>query len=1047
MQRTRLLWRNPTVYLAAVATLSGVVAASHAESVDYNRDVRPILSAHCFECHGPDPGHRQAELRLDLAESALEDRGGYAAVVPGQPDESELIARVTSDDPDLRMPPDELHRPLSAEQIDTLRQWIAEGAPYAQHWSFIPAERPEVPADPSGWAQGPIDRFVARRLREAGFEPAPEADRAALCRRVTLDLTGLPPTAAEVQAFVADPRDDAYARLVDRLLASPHYGERMAIPWLDAARYADTNGFSIDGGRHMWLWRDWVINAFNQNLPYDEFLVQQLAGDLLPDPSDAMLIATGFQRNNMVTHEGGTIPAENLLNYNADRVKTLGEAVLGLTLGCAQCHDHKYDPITQREYYQLFAYFNTIGDRGLDGNAGVNPAPSKKLRTVLQHDDLEAIGTRIAELRRQLDHPDPERVEAWAADQRRLQQQRGVDFELHPIRLTGVTTPNAGDGFEIRDDRLVMITRAPGFAAYDVTGVLPAADKPVTGLRVVFHPASADEPSNWGHGKPAEVGGDAADERETGMFVVTTFSASVGSAESLQVNLHRLLPLAQVTASSWTEGFRPERVRDTRRTNGWAPAVDRQGPVHLTVTFDEPIDPGSTPHLTTQLNYGYGSQLVPRKVELLAMTGTDDGSSLPDDLQQIIATERSERTEEQQRRLDTYYAAIAEPTERLRIELTNLEERQRTLTEPMPTMVMQEAEKPRTTRILNRGDYQQPGEAVSAATPAMLPPLPEGASANRLGLARWITMREHPLTARVAVNRTWSLFFGRGLTNTLADLGAQGEYPSHPDLLDWLAVDWMESGWDQKALVRQIVLSATYRQSSVPTPDELARDPENRLLARGPRFRLPAEFIRDAALKVSGLLVPRLGGPSVNPYAPGDLWREVSHYGSTPATAQSYVQDHGEKLYRRSLYTYWKRTSPPPNLAVLDAPSRETCVVSRPETITPLQALVLLNDPTFVEASRVFAEQIVASRDDAAERIRWACWEALSRAPSGEEASQLLTLLEQQEARFAADRQAAEALLSVGESPRDTSIDLVEHAAWSQVATVLLNMSETITRN
>lgn len=1066
--------------------------ASEPATIDYNRDVRPILSENCFACHGFDEAAREADLRLDLAESATADRGGYAAIVPGDPDSSALWQRINSTDEAEAMPPPGSHRKLTDPQKEVLRRWIAGGAGYEKHWSFIPPSKAPLPqVNDEAWVRNEIDRFVLARLEQEGLQPSPEADRRMLIRRLSLDLTGLPPSAAEVEAFVADHRADAYERLVDRLLASPHYGERMALAWLDAARYADTNGFSIDGGRHMWLWRDWVIDAFNRNLPYDQFLVEQLAGDLLPDRTEAQLIASGFQRNNMVTHEGGTIPEENLANYNADRVKTLGEAVLGLTLGCAQCHDHKYDPVTQRDYYRLFAYFNTASDEGLDGNGGVNPRPYIEARTVLKTDELPAIRRRIDELRNALQRPQDEDVESWIAEQQRLLHQRGRNFEAHAAELLKVSTPNAGSGFDVEAGRFVVISGAGDLVAYDVLMRLPQIAKPITGLRIVFHPDGKAPAGGWGFGtlppepaavplpdkeeggpvEPAEAAAHPPDElAKKGTFVLTSFSASAEAVPGDQVNLNLLRSIRRVTASSWREDYRPENVLDTRNVNGWSPQVAQDGPVHLTVTFAEPIDPAHTPYLTAQVNFGQRGPLVAARFEFQAIAGTDDGSDLPADVIASIEKPRAERTAAQQQRLAEYFARHAKQLAPLRIELANLEERASVLTEKFQTMVMDVAEKPRDTYVLERGNYAAPQEKVEPGVPEFLPPLPAGAPPNRLGLARWIASPDHPLTARVAVNRVWQILFGAGIVRTPADFGSQGQWPTHPELLDWLAVDFVESGWDVKRLVRNIVTSATYRQTSatrprsgVPAdhrpgagdfkaeaanqPDLLVRDPHNELLARGGRFRLPAEFIRDAALKTSGLLVPRLGGPSVNPYAPGDLWREISHYGSTPATAQTFVQDHGEKLYRRSLYTYWKRTVPPPNMTAFDAPNRETCVVQRPATTTPLQALVLLNDVQFVEASRAFAERILKRDEPDDARLRWALAECASRPPSDEELSILAQALERERARYAAHPAAAREYLANGESPRDETIPPHEHAAWAQVAALLLNLSETITRN
>lgn len=1038
-------WRQACLVPLLFAAL--LTDASSAEvKVDYNRDVRPILSENCFACHGFDEASREAELRLDVSDSAVADRGGHAAIVAGDSAASEAWRRITSDDESEVMPPVDSHRELTAEQKEILRRWIDEGAVYAKHWAFIPPVKHALPdvADQT-WVKNEIDRFVLAKLEDEGLQPSGEASRRMVIRRLFLDLTGLPPSVEEVEAFVADERPDAYERLVDQLLASPHFGERMALEWLDAARYADTNGFSIDGGRHMWLWRDWVINAYNVNMPYDQFLVEQLAGDLLTNRTDAQLVASGFQRNNMVTHEGGTIPEENLTNYNADRVKTLGEAVLGLTLGCAQCHDHKYDPLTQREYYQLFAYFNTLSDIGLDGNAGVNPQPYFEAKTVLPADEAPALRERITQLREELEHPAAEAVDEWIEEQQQALATRGRELELHATEVLKVSTPNAGSGFDVEDSRFVKIAGAGGLVAYDVAMRLSATDKPITGVRVVFHP-DADAPGGgWGFGKlpTADAKNDAAGK---GTFVVTSFSASAESVTGDQVNLNLLREVRKATANTWRADYRPEGVLDTG-LSGWSPEVSHDGPVHLTLTFAEPIDASQTPYLTTQVNFGVNAPLVAKRFEFLAVTGEDDGSDLPAEIISIIRKPASDRAAYERQAVAAYFVEHAEATKPQRVELANLEERLRVLTEKFQTMVMDEAEKPRDTFILERGNYAAPTEQVSPGTPAALPPLTAGAPTNRLGLAQWITLPNHPLTARVAVNRIWQTLFGTGIVKTTADFGAQGEWPSHPELLDWLAVDFVESGWDVKGLIRKIVTSATYRQTSATSDELIERDPANQLLARGPRFRLSAEFIRDASLKTSGLLVDRIGGPSVNPYTPGDLWREISHYGSSPATSQAFMQDHGEKLYRRSLYTYWKRTVPPPNMAAFDAPNREICTVQRASTTTPLQALVLLNDVQFVEASRALAERMIKHSDNDAARLRWGFEECTSRPPTEEELVVLAVALGRERQRYSTDEAAAKAYLASGESVRDKQIAPAEHAAWSQAAALMMNLSEAVTRN
>jgi len=1046
---------------AIAASHPGLNGAVGAGSPDYNRDIRPILSENCFSCHGPDERARKGKRRLDLAESAYAEHNSIVAIKPGQLDDSDVWLRIMSEYEDERMPPKESHLALTAAEKELVKTWIVSGAHYALHWSFVVPKKgpvPRVGGEEDGHA---IDAFVRARLADEKIQRSPAADRATLIRRVSLDLTGLTPSAGEVENFVRDGNPLAYERVVDRLLASPHFGERVAVDWLDAARYADTNGYSIDGGRHMWLWRDWVIQSFNDNLPYDRFLIEQLAGDLLPERTEAQLVATGFQRNNMVTHEGGTIREESLTNYNADRVKTLGEAVLGLTLACAQCHDHKFDPISQEDYYRLYAFFNTLGDKGSDGNAGVNPGPSVQARTVLRTNETGQLRAEIAEIERELSQPNPTIFAAWETREQRQLASRGTDLSTYPVRVLKVSTPNRGSGFDAEGENFVRRRQPQALAAFDILTELPKLDAPITGVRIAMHPVPDLPGGGWGNGpyvsppRPRrgeededlpEVAG-AGVVPAKGTFMLTAIAATADAVPGDQINLHKLRPIARVTANTWDAAHPPAGCLDPRNEDGWSPDLAAKASVHLTATFAEPIRTAETAFLTVQLNFGHGKNLVPELVELLAITGTDDDSDLPAEVVAALGTSAFLRTDEQRACLWRHCAAHAAELAPRRVTLANLKERLSVLTDRFPTMVMAIAAKPRDTFILNRGDYSQPTRKVSPGTLTILPAPPQGAPANRLGLASWLTMKEHPLTARVAVNRFWKMCFGTGLVATPADFGAQGEPPSHPELLDWLAVDFVERGWDVKALLRQIVLSQTYRQSSHASPQLLDRDPQNRLLGRGPRFRLQAEFVRDAALKISGLLVPRIGGPSVNPYAPGDLWREISHYGSSPATSQTFVQDHGEKLYRRSLYTYWKRTAPPPNMMAFDAPSREVCTVTRPETTTPMQALVTLNDPQFVEASRAFAEHMIHRGGDEASKLHWGFVEATSREPKAAEMAVLTRALARGLTHYALDPGAAAKFLAIGESRRDESLDGSEHAAWAQVAAMLLNLGETLSRN
>lgn len=1008
-----------------------------AERLSYNRDIRPVLSKNCFACHGPDEHAREAELRLDLSDDAR--RGGESekpGIVPGKPEESQLVARIFHKSAKKVMPPPDSHRQLTDAEKELLKRWISEGAVYEGHWAF---QTPVKPPLPDGGDANPIDRFIGARLTKEGIAFSAEADRATLLRRVSFDLTGLPPAPEEIAAFEHDQEPGAYERQVERLLASPRFGEQQAVAWLDAARYADTNGYSIDGGRHQWLWRDWVIKAFNDNKPYDVFLTEQLAGDLLPNATEQQQVASGFNRNNANTHEGGTIAEENLVNYVADRVKTSSEVFMGLTMACAQCHDHKFDPIPQRDYYRFFAFFNTVGDAPHDGDGGNNSRPAIMAHSCLATEgEANAVRAELEQAKAQLAQPDAAGLAAWEATERADLAQAGKDFKLTPLIVESATSPNGDpERIKIQEDGSVTIGGGD-YAAYNVMCRLPQNGQSVQGIRVEFLPTEAAK------GKLGFAGIGGLEQN----LVMSTITTSASSFPALNVDLNASLPMARISASASQEGYGPERVRDTTPTNGWAPPTGATTPQHLTVTFGRPVDPGQTPYLTTELMFNFGGSASPASFRVYAFSGADDASPHPGDVTAILKTEAAQRGPEQQARLEDYYRKMAPSVAALRYRIANLEERLSVLTQQHSVMVMNTAQKPRVTRILDRGVYSSPGETVKPGTPSSLPPLEEPADRelNRLDLAKWLTKPDHPLTARVEVNRVWEAFFGKGLASSSADFGMQSTLPTHPELLDWLATDFVAGGWDVKGLIRGIVTSRTYRQSAVASADLLKRDPRNELLARGPRFRLSAEQIRDQALFTSGLMVERIGGPSVRPYQPGDLWRQISHYGSSPATSQTFVQDHGEKLYRRSLYTYWKRTLPPVNLAVFDAPNREVCSIGRASTNTPLQALVTLNDPQFVEAGRAFAERLakVVGNDDA--KLTEGFQRATGRKPVEQELSVLRGSLDRERKRFRSDPAAASALLAIGESPRDTAIDPAEHAAWAQTCSLLLNLSESLTR-
>lgn len=1042
-------------------------------SISFNRDVRPILAETCFHCHGPDEEGREADLRLDEESSASEDRGGYQAISPGDLKASEAWSRIMSDDDDMLMPPPESHLSLNKKQKAVLKQWIIEGAQYEGHWAFSPPQAPDVP-DVQGegsryalWGRNEIDSFVLAGLLKAGMSPSEEADPRTLIRRLTLDLTGLPPTLEETRHFVRDYQthgEEAYQEAVRRLIHSPHFGERMTVPWLDQARYADTNGYSIDGGRDMWLWRDWVIQAYNDNMPFDQFLREQLAGDLIPDATDAQLIATGFNRNHMITHEGGTIPEENLTNYVADRVKTTSEVFLGLTFGCAQCHDHKYDPISQKEYYEFFAFFNELDDRGLDGNAGRNAMPQVAASTVMARDELKSVNAELAAARIELANT-TNGFEEWVTDERSREQLRGKQFRYVDAELLDASAPNRPGPYEFDSDGTVSLSApSKGLAGFSHSIQLRQGDQQagetISGISIEFDPQPVPGAAGEGIEESTEPVLSLTPFPD-GVPKITAVLVSANNQPADQVDYHGQCKFVSATASTSADGHAAPSVLDERNVHWWQPSEKEQKQC-LTLTFDQPVDPAKTPFLSVLVFFGQNKSL-PFRWRVRPFAGHDPQSKWDGAIAAALLEDQTQWTEDSREQLLSVFRQTAPSLSSLRTQISNLEERQNILTKKHSTMVMNTSSKPRETFVLNRGQYDAPTIRVTPRTPQVLPPLRVGRNGaratdgnkdrketqpTRLDLAEWLTAPNHPLTARVAVNRIWALFFETGIVSTSADFGSQGEYPSHPDLLDYLATRFVRHGWNQKELIQMIVSSATYRQQSVTTAEQLAVDPGNRLLGRGPRFRLPAEFIRDQALAVSGLLVPRVGGPSVHPYQPHGLWKEISHFGSTPATKQVFVQDHGEKLYRRSLYTIVKRTSPHPAMAAFDAPNREMCVVDRSKTNTPLQALVTLNDPQFAEAARVFASSILQeqSTHDDRSRIKWAFESISSRPPTGSEITMIARLLDAERAQFQRSPINAERVIAVGEYPATHDIDPVEQAAWTQIATLLLNLSEVLTR-
>ena len=1030
------------------------------EPIVFNRDVRPLLSDNCYACHGPDEKQREAGLRLDTRAGALAEleSGGFA-LVPGDRAKSKLHERITAADADERMPPLESGKSLSPAEIELLATWIDQGAPWQVHWSLLKPERPAPPAvQHEQRVRNEIDRFIFAELESRGLKPAPEADRRTLIRRLSFDLTGLPPTIAEVRAFLADQEPGAYERLVNRLLASPRYGERMAMEWLDAARYADTHGYHIDSHRDMWPWRDWLIEAINDNLPYDQFVVQQLAGDLLPGATLKQKVATGFSRNHVINFEGGAIPEEYRVQYVADRVETTSTLFLGLTIGCARCHDHKFDPISQREYYRFFAFFNTVPEKGLDGRKG-NAVPRIKAPKPAQSAQMEEYAREISALEKSLQDRKQQADAGLAAwEQRQLDGK--VELPEPPDDMLMHLPLDEGQGAEVTDakddDRRGKIHGTPRWAAGHHAGGLKFDGNTFVDLGDTAN-FDRDQEFSYGAWVFAKAGDEMAviarlDDTETRRGYDLVLDQGVVAAhlsyrwpdsairvETKQRLARRRWHHVMVTYDGSNKAAGLRIYVDGKRQQTEATHDALKGTIKTT----KPLYLGRrNSHAPFRGRLDdvriYQRELSAVEVALIARVNP---------VEQILAVAPQSRSDEQQTALADYYVEYHDAEYRpLWATVRKLRKARTALDLAIPTtMVMQEMDKPRETFMLDRGQYNQPGEKVTAGVPSSLPPLADGAPPNRLGLAKWLVDPAHPLAARVTVNRYWQMVFGTGIVKTAEDFGSQGERPSHPKLLDWLATEFVRSGWDVAHMQRLIVTSAAYRQTSRVTPELLQRDPENRLLARGPRFRLSAEMIRDNALAIGGLLGDKIGGPSVKPYQPAGLWEEVA-YGGPVYSAQTYEQDHGRALYRRSMYTFWKRSCPPPSLQTFDAPEREFCTVRRSRTNTPLQALVLMNDPTYVEASRVFAERIMTEGgSDPVSRIELAVEMAIARPPTPQETEILLGVLERHIADYRRDKQAALALLSVGERKRNEQLDVSELAAWTTIASMIFNLDESIT--
>ena len=1273
-------------FCIAVLGLSTAFAEHHETeqaSINYNLDIRPILADNCYACHGPDAKTRQANLRLDTKAGAFSEPSGYPVIVPSKPEESELHLRIVSNDDTYRMPPADFNKTLTPVQIEAITQWIREGAKWEEHWAFTtPVSSTPSDVQNEDWVRNPIDAFILSRLEKEGLQPASEADKRTLIRRLSFDLTGLPPTREEIHQFLADDSPEAYEKVIDAFMAKPEYGEHLARFWLDVARYGDTHGLHLDNYREMWPYRDWVIEAFNKNMPFDQFTIEQLAGDLLPEPTLEQRIATGFNRCHVTTSEGGSINAEYFVRYAIDRANTTSTVWMGLTVGCAQCHDHKYDPITQKEFYQLYAYFNNITENAMDGNRKDSP-PVVKLPTPEQEAELAAFDVQITELDAQTKTPIPEldatqiawenRMPRWttlkptslyskggatlealednsilASGTNPEQETYEVIVDLPPgkwsaVRLEGIkdaSLPKSGigrssNGNVVLTDFAVFIappaaesdespvaessdgdadpeTQTEGEVTEAEAGSTPAVDAdaeaqventPDAEVQAESTPdadvnaeaqaegTSTDDASVENEDETAEVadpwthvqivqawadheqvmgennlGGVIAnaidDKPETGwaldrrnenrqaIFLVAAPFGTEGGRLKIRLkhefdlrqkqlgrfrlaltdaatvypigskiglgNWHAAGPFtAEHGNLAFYQVYEPEtkgvNAGDTFKVNDktikWEQQshwVDEQ--VHNDIVGENSatyifrnissvtqqralLHIGSNDALKVWMN---GTELLSKNVQrdaaadqeqvqvelkpgnntLLLKIVNYSGPSgfyfrmesappmLPANIVDIAGTSRGERETAQKDQIRDYYRAnitldksINENAHRAFADLKEVfadlaETRQKRTTldgSLTTTLVMQERPEPRGAYVLARGEYQHPGEEVYPQTPAVLSSMPEDATPNRLGFAKWLLSPEHPLTARVAINRYWQDIFGAGIVKTAEDFGTQGTPPVHPELLDWLATEFIASGWDVQTMLKLMLTSSTYRQSAQVTPEKLARDADNMLLSRAPRYRFDAETVRDNALALSGLLYPKIGGPSVKPPQPGGLWKAVGFSGSNTDT---FVKDTGaDKVYRRSLYTFWKRTAPPPQMNILDAPSREACTIRRERTNTPMQALMLMNDPQFFEAARAFAERTVKEGGETPqERIAYLFEAATARLPKPREEALLLETFQAHHQELAANPEAAKELITIGESTPDETLDAVEVAAWTMIANLILNLDEVLNK-
>ena len=994
--------------LLTVALLTCSAAAE--ETIEFNRDIRPILASNCYQCHGPDKGQRQADLRLDEEEAAL------AVIERGKPQDSELLRRITSDDPDEHMPPASTGKQLTKRQIELLTKWISLGANWQQHWSLQPPRPPAAPEVDSPQVANDIDRFLLHRLKQHKLTFSEPADRRTLIRRVYFDLVGLPPAPEEVDAFVNSKDPRAYEKLVDRLLESPQFGERMAVYWLDLVRYADTNGIHGDNHREHWLYRDYVIHAFNSNMPFDQFTREQLAGDLMPNPTRWQRIASGYNRLNMTTREGGAQPKEYIAKYAADRVRNASTVWLGATLGCAECHDHKFDPYTTKDFYQFAAFFADVQE------TAVGAQKATRIPTEQQAAEIAELDQQIGQLQKQLEDPTGEMKVKLAASLEAFEKNwadaAAQDFV---VRKLAEATAAQGSKVEIVDESIAKVSAAKG---RDVITLKVAGEfKGVTGIRLE---TLADETF------PAKGPGLASN----GNFVVSEVEVRADGGKPLD--------RGQTTADHSQIKYGAAAATDGKGDTGWAILPQVGKPHQLVVPLKTAV---SASELTVTVHCNYGTQHMPGKLRVSTTTMPAPAigkQAVPENIVKLLEIDAAARNEKQQQEIAKWHRTIAEELQPLRDEIADAKKQREQVVNAAPMILLTAATKPRTMRVLPRGNWlDDSGEEVLPASPSFLPTIDvkEDRRLNRMDLADWLLDPKNPFVARVMVNRLWKIAFGQGIVRTLDDFGEQGRWPSHPALLDYLAVDFRDNGWNIKRTLRMLVLSNAYQQSSHLTKSLRELDPFNDLYARQSRFRLDAELVRDNALSVSGLLNNKIGGPSAKPYQPAGYWSHLNF------PRRTYQHDKDENQYRRGLYTYWCRTFLHPSLRAFDATTREECTVERPRSNTPLAALVLLNDPTYVEAARVLAERAMKVGEAPGKRLQEIFRQVLSRQPSAQEAELLLALAEEHRKQYAEDKEAAQQLLNTGLKPRDETLDPAELAAWTSVSRAVLNLHETITRN